>query len=72
MLQVDEVPARVPDNPLCRFVTESPTGTIQYLYKKGTEVKWMLTTTEWLKSYCGIKSVLAQKVGTFFFHWQID
>ena len=66
----------VPDHPLRRFVdlvrAESPTGTFQHLYEKGTEVKWMLTTTEWLKSYCGFtlgdpQVFVAPKVGTFFF-----
>jgi hypothetical protein len=64
---------RVPDHRLRRFVDlESPTETFHHPYERGTEVKWMLTTIEWLKSCCCFKvgdtSVfVAPKVGTIFF-----
>jgi hypothetical protein len=50
---------------------ESPTETFQHPYEKGTEVKWMFTTTEWLKSYCDFEVgdtqvFVAWKVGTIF------
>ena len=52
--------------------TESPTGTFQHLYNKGREVKWILASTEWLKSDCGFQAgdtqvFVAPNVKTFFF-----
>jgi hypothetical protein len=50
---------------------ESPTGNFRHLYEKGREVKWIFTTTEWLRSECGFKKeetqvFVAPKAGTFF------